>query len=710
MRQAVWVAVLCGALVGACGPTGGGDLLGEGDVAVCLTWHDGTPAEGVNVGLSVGREIAVPSGWGVTDAEGRFVWHDVPAGPVRVETDRFDTAFAERETPAPVDLAIELRDDRDVSGVVVDAGDRVVAGAEIVATPPMEHREHVVATTDAHGRFSVRDAHMLLEARAPGHGPSAPSWTPEDRRMRLVLSDTARRLVGRLRGPDGAPVAGARVTVRRTAARWAELHPAGRTARSDADGRFVFEGLPAEVVRLSVSAPGFAPVDQLADLERGDVDVGLVAHERGWTLHGVVTDERGEPVEGAYVTLQDGPRRHTAVTDEDGAYALEDLPARWHERGAPVGVRHSLYVDATSAADEALVARPDAEWNPVLAIGGKIRGVVVDEHGAPASRTAVSVQRGRRTLGGTSTDDEGAFELHGLVDDEYVVVAQRIDDEDSASVAGVRPGAELRLELAPPAAPGRVVGRLVIHSTYGAALSLAALEPSVRRQWARPGDGGSFAFDDVEPGAYVLDLPGWRDAKVLPIDVSVEPDEVTDVGVLVVDEVPGGVVVGLSASDEELLDHAQVDLRHPADASFAADAKRLGDGVHACEDVPAGDYELVVHGDGIAYEALPVTVEPGTQADVVHRLERGGRVDVYAAWNVTSRGADPRALIEVRDEDRMLVYRRVDEVYRTVLEDLVLYLAPGEYTLEIVDEQGRSAWTWFDVVLDHPTTVSVDVR
>src|SRR5688500_8299832 len=44
--------------------------------------------------------------------------------------------------------------------------------------------------------------------------------------------------------------------------------PAGeRTSTTNAEGRFVFEGVPAGNVRISVAAPGFAPV-QLAP--RGD--------------------------------------------------------------------------------------------------------------------------------------------------------------------------------------------------------------------------------------------------------------------------------------------------------------------------------------------------------------------------------------------------------------------------------------------------------
>ncbi len=153
-----------------------------------------------------------------------------------------------------------------LAGRVVDSGGRTVEGAR-VALVDGEGERHVVSEAD--GRFEVAGlaaGETTLVASAPGALPSEPLRCPvgaDLRDLELRLRG-APRLRGRVLGPDGLPVAGARV------ARFGDLDAAITTG---ADGAFELEG-EREGEPLLVTAPGLAaarvtaaPAGAACDLE-----------------------------------------------------------------------------------------------------------------------------------------------------------------------------------------------------------------------------------------------------------------------------------------------------------------------------------------------------------------------------------------------------------------------------------------------------------
>jgi RNA polymerase sigma-70 factor (ECF subfamily) len=178
--------------------------------------------------------------------------------------------------------------------------------------------------------------------------------------IRLTPSLPPRPLGGIVRGPDGAPVAMAQVTVAEDPpATGADAAPG--TVWTGPDGRFGFDAVCAARVRVLVQARGFVPVA----LRRGARDGGEVAVElaRGRRLLVRVIDAGGEPVSQAAVSavcpgLENGKGSAATVqADElgDGAYAVDGLPAADVEIVATAGEREGRVTVPASQSAEVVV-------------------------------------------------------------------------------------------------------------------------------------------------------------------------------------------------------------------------------------------------------------------------------------------------------------------------------------------------------------------
>jgi hypothetical protein len=188
------------------------------------------------------RELRAPVGAG-----GRFAACAVPTGQ--------DVRGAAR-APAPSDGA---RADSLASGAVdlrFDDGTRALYRDLWVARDAGRARERAVP---------VRTPGAGGEAVPPAATPDAPAPAAGARRGGTAA------LAGRVRRPDGRPLAGARVVVRGTGA-------ADTLAVTDAGGAYRLAALPAGTRSVDVLAVDFAPVRAAVDLRPGRVaalDVAL---------------------------------------------------------------------------------------------------------------------------------------------------------------------------------------------------------------------------------------------------------------------------------------------------------------------------------------------------------------------------------------------------------------------------------------------------
>jgi protocatechuate 3,4-dioxygenase beta subunit len=171
--------------------------------------------------------------------------------------------------------------------------------------------EQAAAQTPAVPRALAPEAELSSTDGADSKVERAAQPAPAVRLEGGAAAKEAAGLSGRVVGPDGRPVQGAKVfagpagdfnflpldTVDQRLMTGAKRSD----AVTDAEGRFQL-GLGGEThVRLAVRASGFAPLDAERTLARGERDLGDVALEQGVVLEGRVIDQTGRPVAEAQI-------------------------------------------------------------------------------------------------------------------------------------------------------------------------------------------------------------------------------------------------------------------------------------------------------------------------------------------------------------------------------------------------------------------------
>jgi hypothetical protein len=262
-----------------------------------------------------------------------------------------------------------------------------------------------MARTDERGAYELRldspGAYTLIASREMGgdDGSEFHETIPEQAEHRLDLALPLGSLAGNVRGPDGAPVAGARVALEREDA-LSVLSLGGRSIRTDGDGRYEFVGLAPGVYAVRASRP--APAEALAVAVRGGVVVAAdratsgidLRLARAGTISGRVLDAERRPAEGASVFVRDAQGRivQSAIQADGGG--------RFRFDGAGPGGYTLLARKGDLASRESAAVDVDegetSEVELVLEPGTLLRVSVEDEEGASV-RSALSVtdERGR---------------------------------------------------------------------------------------------------------------------------------------------------------------------------------------------------------------------------------------------------------------------------------------------------------------------------
>lgn len=280
----------------------------------------GKPIVGARVAAQLveRRRRPLTDGWGQgeTDNEGRFTVGGLEPGVynlvlVDVQARLHSTAAAvdairvKTGVEAAADLAVV--EGRTLRGVVVDRGnsDRPIDGAQIGCQGPAHPRTGtalMVTETDARGRFTF-------------HVP------PGEHYLYLIDDPTGGRMDRRL------------VTVPEQG----ELPPVYLLLASTGE-----------------SAQAQVPRGELVEYERVGVRQGVAAaakaDEKARTVTGRITDPKGQPVVGVRVSADTGKEpSDSAVTDRDGTFVIEGLPARqlWITMDRPLeqAVRQSVPAD-----------------------------------------------------------------------------------------------------------------------------------------------------------------------------------------------------------------------------------------------------------------------------------------------------------------------------------------------------------------------------
>jgi RNA polymerase sigma-70 factor, ECF subfamily len=437
----------------------------------------------------------------------------------------------------------------DVVCFVRDLGGRPIAGVAVVferlqgtttasrdpAVPPM--------TSAADGSFTLawpgREGWLTVagEQWAPVRRAwcriEPPSESP------VVLVALARRYAGNVVDPNGAPIAGASVTVaisgtavpsRSAGSAIVALPNDLGTVTTDAQGHFTFPpvGWIAGAKVVADYPPFRAANQELPWIDTDDLLLQLQAPPDDPRVYGIVLDARGQPTEGAIVAVGGDSVR----TGSDGRFA-----APWHFGMRPTRVR--AVQAGTGAAAALLVPGTDQPgWHPDRPITlqlpdavGEVRGRVVDADGSPLGGVHVwtpdltwlgnvDVDHQGHQLSspssvegvvndpnsgidailelGTDTDADGRFVLRGLTARPYPLFAMAPITLASAGPVMANPGDSVELRLARPTLH-RVSGQIVA-AIGGEPLASVRVSVGRRLAWQRPQrDDDPWAGSPMQP-------------------------------------------------------------------------------------------------------------------------------------------------------------------------------------------------------------------
>lgn len=326
-----------------------------------------------------------------------------------------------------------------VPGAGLDVRSSPAPTADAIARGEFVRASHygILAKADDLGRFTVtlsgRPDRLSIGIHEPGYGPYSAGWDVSEHPQAIpgefvAELDEGWAVGGVVVGPEGEPIEGV------------EVHPSieykkrpgdtgqlaiGTRIRTDAEGRWRFESVPASMgdVFVSLDHPDYAPLRRSLPrdgfgLARGEEPDARIELRRGLTVTGTVTDDSGEPIAGALVRTEFVNEIREARTDDRGAYRLEGCE--------PMMAR--VVVSAEGRAMDLKEVRVAPEMGPVdfsMKPGGTIRVRVVDEQGNGIPRARIMVQRWRGPVDyfefdhvDEYTDDRGVWEWHEAPLDE----------------------------------------------------------------------------------------------------------------------------------------------------------------------------------------------------------------------------------------------------------------------------------------------------
>jgi len=221
-------------------------------------------------------------------------------------------------------------------GYVTDQAGKPVEGASVIQGYDMfSSRPRTVS--DVNGRFEFphsQEGQIILTVEANGFAPELKDaavhkgMTP----VEFVLGP-AKKIFGRVVDVNGNPIAG----VSLTSQQWRGYQTLVWSALTDAEGRFVLDGAPADEVMATADKQGYTGSDYIA-LIASDKEQVIVLYNL-FTVSGKVLDANTkEPIEKFNVL--------------PGAYYPADAPIVWQDAWRTTGQRGEFTLNITSPAAE----------------------------------------------------------------------------------------------------------------------------------------------------------------------------------------------------------------------------------------------------------------------------------------------------------------------------------------------------------------------
>jgi hypothetical protein len=422
----------------------------------------------------------------------------------------------ELDVPPPGDVDVALEPALVLAGRVADAKDAPVAG--VLVTPRSDGFDVPTPSgvvTDADGRFRVdglaAGEWRLRVESAPGASSlvvtttTAPLAAGTKDAHIVVLS--GRRIAGRVTDSAGRALDRLEVVCR--------PGPGGdekADARTDANGRFAFEGLAEGTFAIDVRpALSAGLVYAKVETKSGATDL-VVTLAAAPTITGVLVDEKGAPIAKEYLQAScidegtDDPYpswdRPEATTGDDGSFRLV-VPAGKRFCVKPGRISH--LPDGTTLRGGEDVTAGAKDVRVVAVRGSGIFGIVVDLEGKPLAGATVAIGL-HGVEDSVVTGADGRFRFDAP-EDVAIPLRARLEGRAPVMRFGVHATtAELRVEMKPGLA---ISGRLLdADGRPRAGYVLRALSPSLPGLdlWRAPPDAeGRFELKDLAAGDWYLE-------------------------------------------------------------------------------------------------------------------------------------------------------------------------------------------------------------
>jgi protocatechuate 3,4-dioxygenase beta subunit len=420
-------------------------------------------------------------------------------------------------------IELRLRAGAVVQGTVKDRAGAPVPGAEVsvLVHGYLPWRARRQALTDATGTFSIGGLEPRAVDVVAWHDSGASAIVPADlaanREQPLALTlDVSRTITGAVVDHRGQPLADAQVILTPddgTVDRAAWTIRGGEATTTDPGGGFRFAGLPEGSYRVRAARPSASEavlwLSTGVTTKPNAAPIKIVVPEDGRAV-GKIQLADGTPVTTFTIRLDHaGP---LSFVTTDGAFAVPAAAGTYD-----MTVTGPTFVTTTKEVTIAAAKDTDAGTLTVTA-GRSISGRVLDENGVPVAHATVAA--GALISGGgaelfiqsesiaakdTETDARGRFVLAGLPPGSMTVIAGKTNAGRSTSVQLPASPDSVTLDLV-LAATSSLDGKITrngqpLADTHVIASPIGAMWSSF---FVTTGSDGTFAFDALAPGSYVV--------------------------------------------------------------------------------------------------------------------------------------------------------------------------------------------------------------
>jgi protocatechuate 3,4-dioxygenase beta subunit len=642
-----------------------------------------------------------------TSDDGSFTLEHVPTGAMNVIASA--PGFAAARTTVDVqegktssEIVLELETGVRLTGKITASNGSPVSDATVMIQPSPGGSFAMTGslrrtTTDANGEYtldSLDPGEETVSVSHPTHGNLRRTVTLKGRETRLDIQlEGGQRVTGVVVTEGGMPLADAEVNTFSAGA-------PGRSALTNASGSFELESLTPARYRFTASKSGYAT----AVLNDVDISSGTplrLVMEAGGTIYGRVSGLSEKDY--SYTTVQafGGRTSASAAVDPSGNYRLEGAPTGTVQVSATV--RSPSFDYRSSPAESVEVTAGSAQQVNLEFRGDTVLQGRVTRNGAAAGGVGVFFQPagGSRASASVTADEQGMYRVSGLESGEYRVMVNDMQRGGAYSTTyTVRGSATFDIDYKAGSVRGRVIDAATNEPIADATIQLRGTSGDSRMVRGGVSDpSGGFTIELVPAGTYSVTVSrtGFgNEASDLTVG-----DAGRDGVELKLTRQDGTTVRVIDGRDNRSI-YATVTV-FDMQGRIVHDTRmgfRNPEAKEIAVPVPPGSYTATVAAPYYAPRSVSFT-SPSAQTVT---LTPGGTILVQSKHS-------KRHGIRLLDA-RGLPYPRYGQPMgsRDLMPGTLLfeYVAPGTYTLQLLDDAGAML-TSEQVVVREAETVRVEI-